>query len=109
MPSYSVTDVISPSIKVSQHLESLTSECYGVPYIPEGQWLCRVCHVAPRDPPQCIFCPNEGGALKQTADSTWGHLLCALSIPETDGANHIVMEPIEEADRMQESRCDLLC
>jgi NuA3 HAT complex component NTO1 len=84
-------------------------ECYGVPYIPEGQWLCRVCHVAPRDPPQCIFCPNEGGALKQTADSSWGHLLCALWIPETDVANHIFMEPIDGVDRIPKSRWKLVC
>ena len=80
-----------------------------MPYIPEGQWLCRVCHVAPRDPPQCIFCPNEGGALKQAADSSWGHLLCALWIPETDVANHIFMEPIDGVDRIPKSRWKLVC
>jgi NuA3 HAT complex component NTO1 len=84
-------------------------ECYGVPYIPEGQWLCRVCHVGSRDPPQCIFCPNEGGALKQTADSSWGHLLCALWIPETDVANHIFMEPIDGVERIPKSRWKLVC
>jgi NuA3 HAT complex component NTO1 len=90
-------------------INAADSECYGVPYIPEGQWLCRVCHVASRDPPQCIFCPNEGGALKQTADSSWGHLLCALWIPEADVANHIFMEPIEGVDRIPKSRWKLVC
>ncbi|RGP78137.1 3 hat complex component nto1 [Fusarium longipes] len=57
-------------------------ECYGVPFIPEGQWLCRKCMLCGRGVPTCIFCPNTDGAFKQTNSSKWSHLLCAMWIPE---------------------------
>jgi NuA3 HAT complex component NTO1 len=32
-------------------------ECYGVPYIPEGQWHCRKCQQIPRQTAVCILLP----------------------------------------------------
>ncbi|OCF39768.1 hypothetical protein I317_06430 [Kwoniella heveanensis CBS 569] len=84
-------------------------DCYGVPYIPEGQWLCRKCTVSPEIPVSCIFCPNEGGAFKQTTTGHWAHLLCAIWIPETGLGNVIYMEPVEGIESIPKSRWKLVC
>ncbi|KAI8365086.1 PHD-zinc-finger like domain-containing protein [Blakeslea trispora] len=84
-------------------------ECYGIPYIPEGQWLCRKCMISPENPVSCLFCPNEGGAFKQTNTNQWGHLLCAIWIPEVGVGNPIYMEPIEMIENIPKSRWKLTC
>ncbi|EAU90763.2 bromodomain and PHD finger-containing protein 3 [Coprinopsis cinerea okayama7 len=84
-------------------------DCYGVPYIPEGQWLCRKCTVSPENPVQCILCPNEGGAFKQTVTGDWVHLLCAIWVPETRVANEVFMEPITGGEQISKQRWKLKC
>ncbi|KAI1378240.1 bromodomain and PHD finger-containing protein [Hypoxylon crocopeplum] len=84
-------------------------ECYGVPFIPEGQWLCRKCQLIGRGIPTCIFCPNSDGAFKQTNSSKWAHLLCAMWIPEVTLGNHTFMEPVMDVDKVPKSRWRLTC
>lgn len=84
-------------------------ECYGVPYIPEGQWLCRKCQLIGRGSPNCIFCPNTEGAFKQTNTSNWSHLLCAIWIPEVGIGNQSLMEPVTDVEKVPKSRWKLQC
>lgn len=61
-------------------------ECYGVPHIPEGPWLCRPCgekRLHRGVSAKCLLCPWPGGALRKTSDHRWVHSLCARMVPET--------------------------
>ncbi|ODQ64242.1 hypothetical protein NADFUDRAFT_43249 [Nadsonia fulvescens var. elongata DSM 6958] len=98
-------------------------DCYGVAFIPEGQWLCRKCMIARRKlRVSCIFCPNDstvstavpgvgpmGEAFKQTDSSQWAHLICALWIPEVEIANPVCMEPIVNMANIPKDRWKLSC
>ncbi|KAJ6130162.1 hypothetical protein N7512_002942 [Penicillium capsulatum] len=84
-------------------------ECYGVPFIPEGQWLCRKCQLLGRGTTNCIFCPNIEGAFKQTTSSKWAHLLCSFWIPEVSIGNPSLMEPVTDVEKVPRGRWKLLC
>ncbi|XP_023269064.1 protein Jade-3 [Seriola lalandi dorsalis] len=82
--------------------------CYGIVKVPVGNWLCRTC-VLGLDP-QCLLCPQKGGAMKATREGTkWAHVSCALWIPEVSIACPERMEPITKISHIPPSRWSLIC
>ncbi|KAJ3165588.1 nuA3 HAT complex component nto1 [Geranomyces variabilis] len=84
-------------------------DCYGIPYIPEGQWLCRKCMLSPHKPVDCVLCPHGDGAFKQAAGKGWAHLLCAIWVPECNVGNVTLMEPVVDIQKIPRSRWRLTC
>ena len=84
-------------------------DCYGVPYVPEGEWLCRKCQRSPVRAVHCALCPRTDGAFKQTDDGRWCHVLCALWIPEVGFGSVESLEPITKMDKVPPARRRLAC
>lgn len=84
-------------------------DCYGVIFIPEGQWLCRRCMVSKKRKIRCQFCPSTTGAFKQTENGLWSHVLCGLWIPELYFASAGHMEPVEGIETIPKGRWKLQC
>ncbi|KAI5190737.1 bromodomain and PHD finger-containing protein 1 [Nematocida sp. AWRm77] len=83
--------------------------CYGIPNIPEGNWLCRRCLLAPRKKISCVLCCAPGGAFKKTSSGGWCHVLCGMLIPGARFENFSFMEPIDTEDTVRNSTTCLLC
>ncbi|ODV63696.1 Nto1p ASCRUDRAFT_26536, partial [Ascoidea rubescens DSM 1968] len=84
-------------------------ECYGVVYIPEGQWYCRHCMTAKKKEAHCQFCPSTTGAFKQTESGDWAHVICGLWIPELTFKSPVYMETIDNIENVPKGRWNLTC
>ncbi|CAL0328850.1 unnamed protein product [Lupinus luteus] len=63
------------------------ASCYGNPLskgIPEGDWFCERCRFDEKTGSSfsCCLCPIKEGAMKQTTDNRWAHIVCAVFVPE---------------------------
>lgn len=68
--------------------------CYGIVGHFEN-WKCSPCQTGKTKFAKCQLCMVKQGALKQTTDNKWVHVICALF---TDGVlfeDHETMEPID--------------
>uniref|UniRef100_A0A8C9DE12 [histone H3]-trimethyl-L-lysine(9) demethylase n=1 Tax=Prolemur simus TaxID=1328070 RepID=A0A8C9DE12_PROSS len=63
------------------------ASCYGIPSheICDG-WLCARCKVNAWTA-ECCLCNLRGGALKQTKNNKWAHVMCAVAVPEVRFTN----------------------
>ncbi|KAJ7335481.1 hypothetical protein JRQ81_013422 [Phrynocephalus forsythii] len=84
------------------------ASCYGVPSqeIHDG-WLCSRCKREAWTA-ECCLCNLRGGALKQTTDKKWAHIMCAIAIPEVRFGNVTERTPID-VSRIPLQRLKLKC
>ncbi|XP_012593863.1 lysine-specific demethylase 4C isoform X2 [Microcebus murinus] len=63
------------------------ASCYGIPSheICDG-WLCARCKINAWTA-ECCLCNLRGGALKQTKNNKWAHVMCAVAVPEVRFTN----------------------
>ncbi|XP_032069074.1 lysine-specific demethylase 4C [Thamnophis elegans] len=84
------------------------ASCYGIPSheIHDG-WLCCRCKRGAWTA-ECCLCNLRGGALKQTTDKKWAHVMCAIAIPEVRFGNVTERTPIDTT-RIPLQRLKLKC
>ncbi|XP_070446247.1 lysine-specific demethylase 4C isoform X3 [Equus przewalskii] len=63
------------------------ASCYGIPSheICDG-WLCARCKRNAWSA-ECCLCNLRGGALKETKNNKWAHVMCAVAVPEVRFTN----------------------
>ncbi|XP_072008331.1 lysine-specific demethylase 4C isoform X2 [Engystomops pustulosus] len=77
------------------------ASCYGVPSheIHDG-WMCSRCRIGIWTA-ECCLCSLRGGALKQTTENKWAHIMCAIAVPE------VRFENVMERSQIDTSRIPL--
>ncbi|EEC10206.1 jumonji domain-containing protein, putative [Ixodes scapularis] len=88
--------VSSPLLVCSECSVCVHAHCYGVeqPVSTTEPWKCDRCaqQAASVD---CCLCTLRGGALKQTVEGRWAHLLCALLVPEVHVGEGPTRSPVD--------------
>ncbi|MEE6459141.1 hypothetical protein FKM82_000554 [Ascaphus truei] len=84
------------------------ASCYGVPLheIHDG-WMCSRCRIGVWTA-ECCLCNLRGGALKQTTDQKWAHIICAIAVPEVRFLNVTKRSQIDTS-RIPLERLTLKC
>lgn len=87
--------------------------CYGIDTVPEGEWMCSVCknnlcptHVT------CAICLKSGGAMHQTADHQWVHLICVFYTPELSlnlSGPEVLVEGLSLISKERAALCCSIC
>ncbi|XP_047906720.1 lysine-specific demethylase 4C isoform X1 [Anser cygnoides] len=84
------------------------ASCYGVPpHEIHNEWLCSRCRKEAWTA-ECCLCNLRGGALKETTDKKWAHVMCAIAIPEVRFGNVMERTPIDTS-RIPLQRLKLKC
>lgn len=58
-------------------------------YLINYNYVLSRCLHSPSCMVDCVLCPNNCGAFKQTDRGLWAHVVCALWIPEVRFANTV--------------------
>ncbi|KAM9508232.1 lysine-specific demethylase 4C isoform 1-T1 [Guaruba guarouba] len=84
------------------------ASCYGVPsHEIHNEWLCSRCRKEAWTA-ECCLCNLRGGALKQTTDNKWAHVICAVAIPEVRFGN-VTERTAIDTSRIPLQRLKLKC
>lgn len=88
------TDGTSPLFVCSICKVCVHATCYGITTVTDpSTWKCARCTSEAMDA-ECCLCILRGGALKQTTDGRWAHILCAILIPDVSFVDILKKEPI---------------
>ncbi|CAN8027863.1 unnamed protein product [Ixodes persulcatus] len=86
----------SPLLVCSECSVCVHAHCYGVAQSMSTTepWKCDRC-VQLAASVDCCLCSLRGGALKQTVEGRWAHLLCALLVPEVHVGEGPTRSPVD--------------
>lgn len=83
-------------------------DCYQSSHSPQSRvWYCKWCasnRATPWKVGQCVLCSELGGALRQTKEGEWCHIVCAMWMP-----NATVEDGIIGLDKVKRKAWNVMC